>query len=57
MNLFFYFISTSFYNARKKKFINCSNDKKWTLRLLILLVVFSVIGTIISLIFKFNAIF
>ena len=43
--------------VKKKKFINCSNDKKWTLRLLILLVVFSVIGTIISLIIKFNAIF
>ncbi len=43
--------------VKKKKFINCYNDKKWTLWLLILLAAFSVIGTIISLIFKFNAIF
>ncbi len=40
--------------VKKKKFINCSNDKKWTLCLLILLTVFSVIGTIISGVLKFN---
>lgn len=31
--------------VKKKKFINCANDKKWTLRLLIAIIVVSVVGT------------
>lgn len=34
--------------VKKKKFINCSNDKKWSLMLLIAMIIFSVLGLIIS---------
>ena len=37
-------------HVKKKKFINCSNDKKWSLVFLIALIVVSVVGTVIGLI-------
>lgn len=43
--------------VKKKKFINCSNDKKWSLAFLIALIVVSVIGTVVGLVLKINSIF
>lgn len=43
--------------VKKKKFINCCNDKKWSLVFLIALIVVSIIGTIVSLVLKINSIF
>lgn len=43
--------------VKKKKFINCSNDKKLSLAFLILLIGVSVIGTVIALVFKIYSIF
>ncbi len=43
--------------VKKKKFINCANDKKWSLVFLIALIVVSVIGTVIGLVLKINSIF
>lgn len=37
-------------HVKKKKFINCSNDEKWSLVFLIALIVVSVVGTVIGLI-------
>lgn len=42
---------------KKKKFINCSNDKIWSLMFLIALIVVSVIGTVVGLVLKMNSIF
>ena len=42
---------------KKKKFINCANDKKWSLVFLIALIVVSVIGTVVGLVLKNNSIF
>ena len=43
--------------VKKKKFINCSDDKKWALAFLIALIVASVAGTVIGLVLKFNSLF
>ena len=43
--------------VKKKKFINCANDKKWSLVFLIALIVVSVIGTVVGLVLKINSIF
>lgn len=43
--------------VNKKKFINCSNDKKWSLVFLIALIVVSVIGIVVGLVLKINSIF
>lgn len=43
--------------VKKKKFINCANDKRWSLVFLIALIVVSVIGTVIGLVLKINSIF
>ena len=42
--------------VKKKKFINCSNDKKWSLVFLISLIVVSLIGTVVALLLKINSI-
>ena len=41
--------------VKKKKFIDCSNDKKWSLALLIALVVISVIGIVVGFALKINS--
>ena len=43
--------------VKKKKFINCVNDKKWALGLLIAIIVVCSIGTVASLVLKFNNLF
>ncbi len=43
--------------VKKKKFINCANDKNWSLVFLIALIVVSVIGTVVGLVLKINSIF
>lgn len=43
--------------VKKKKFINCCNDKKWSLVFLIALIVVSVIGAVVGLVLKINSIF
>ena len=43
--------------VKKKKFINCSNDKKWSLVFLIALIVVSIIGTVVGLVLKINSLF
>ncbi len=43
--------------VKKKKFINCANDKKWSLVFLIALIVVSVVGTVVGLVLKINSIF
>ena len=43
--------------VKKKKFINCTNDKKLSLVFLIALIVVSVIGTVVGLVLKINSIF
>ena len=43
--------------VKKKKFINCVNDKKWSLAFLIALIVVSVVGMIIGLALKINSLF
>ena len=40
--------------VKKKKFINCANDKKWSLVFLIALIVVSVVGMILGLVLKLN---
>jgi hypothetical protein len=42
---------------KKKKFTNCSNDKKWSVIFLIALVVVCVLGSVIGLVLKINSIF
>ena len=42
---------------KKKKFINCANDKKWSLVFLIALIVVSVVGMILGLVLKLNNLF
>lgn len=41
--------------VKKRKFINCSNDKKWSLVFLVALIVVSVIGTVVGLVLKINS--
>lgn len=41
--------------VKKKKFINCVNDKKWTFAFLIAVIVITVIGTVIGTISVINA--
>ena len=43
--------------VKNKKFINCENDKKWSLVLLIVQIVVSVVGVIVGLVLKINSIF
>ncbi len=43
--------------VKKKKFINCANDKKWSLVFLIALIVVSIVGMIVGLVLKFNNLF
>ena len=43
--------------VKKKKFINCANDKKWSLVFLIALIVVSIIGIVVGFILKINSIF
>ena len=43
--------------VKKKKFINCANDKKWSLIFLIALIAVSVIGTVVYLVLKMNTMF
>lgn len=43
--------------VKKKKFTNCSNDKKWSLVYLIALIVVSVVGTVLGLVLKMNSTF
>ncbi len=43
--------------VKKKKFINCSNDKKWSLIFLIAIIAVSIIGTVVYLVLKMNTIF
>ena len=43
--------------VKKKKFINCANDKKWSLVFLIALIVVSIIGIVVGLVLKINSIF
>ncbi len=43
--------------VKKKKFINCSNDPKWSLVFLIALIVVCVIGMIVGLVLKLNNLF
>ena len=43
--------------VKKKKFINCANDKKWSLVFLIALIVVSVVGMILGLVLKLNNLF
>ena len=40
--------------VKEKKFINCANDKKWSLVFLIALIVVSVVGMILGLVLKLN---
>lgn len=42
---------------KKKKFINCANDKKWSLVFLIALIVISIIGIVVGFVLKINSIF
>ena len=42
---------------KKKKFINCANDKKWSLVFLIALIVVSIIGIVVGFVLKINSIF
>lgn len=49
------FLLTKCTQVKKKKFIDCSNDKKWSLIFLIALIVVSVIGCIVGYILKFSA--
>lgn len=41
-------------NAKRKRFINCSNDKKWALALLIAQIVVCIAGSVIGIILKSN---
>lgn len=43
--------------VKKKKFINCANDKKWSLVFLIALIIVSIVGMIVALVLKINSIF
>lgn len=43
--------------VKKKKFINCSNDKKWSLVFLTSLIVVSIIGAIVGIVLQINSIF
>ncbi len=43
--------------VKKKKFVNCSNDKTLSLIFLIALITASVIGTVVSLVLKTNTLF
>ncbi|MGN0479915.1 MAG: YcxB family protein [Hominenteromicrobium sp.] len=43
--------------VKKKKFINCCDDKKWSLVFLTALIVISAAGTMIGLVLKVNALF
>lgn len=43
--------------VKKKKFINCVNDKKWSLVFLIALIVVSIVGMIVGLVLKLNNLF
>ena len=43
--------------VKKKKFINCANDKKWSLVFLIALIFVSIVGTVLGLVLKMNSIF
>lgn len=43
-------------HVKKKKFIDCGNDPRWSFLFLIAIVVVSVIGTIVGLLMKINAI-
>ncbi len=43
--------------VKKKKFINCANDKKWSLVFLIALIVVSIVGMIVGLVLKLNNLF
>jgi len=43
--------------VKKKKFIDCSNDKKWSLIFLIAIIVLSVVGSVIATVLKLNALF
>lgn len=43
--------------VKKKKFINCSNDKKWSLVFLISLIVVSIIGTVVGVVLTINSVF
>jgi len=43
--------------VKKKKFINCANDKKWSLVVLIALIVVSIVGMFVALALKINSIF
>ena len=43
--------------VKKKKFINCANDKKWSLVFLIALIVISIIGIVVGFVLKINSIF
>lgn len=43
--------------VKKKKFINCINDEKWSLAFLIALIVVSIVGMIVGLVLKTNSIF
>lgn len=52
-----YFLMNKCTYVDKKKFINCANDKKWSLVFLIALIVVSVIGIVIGFILKINSIF
>lgn len=40
--------------VKKKKFINCTNDKTWSVVFLIALIVVSVIGAVVGLVLKIN---
>lgn len=51
------FLLTKCTQVKKKKFIDCSNDKKWSLIFLIALIVVSVIGCIVGYTLKFSALF
>lgn len=41
--------------VKKKKFINCCNDKKWSLVFLVALIAVSVIGVVVGLVLKVNS--
>ncbi len=43
--------------VKNKKFINCANDKKWSLVFLTALIIVSVIGTVAGIVLKINSIF
>lgn len=40
--------------VKKKKFIDCTNDKKWSLILLVAMILFSVVGSVVALNLKIN---